>query len=53
MVEKVFEHYANIPMHYAEILKGVKMLIINKKKLMVFSFFAQNIDRCYTLEPPQ
>ena len=38
-------------MHYAEILKGVKMLLFKMKLFDIFLIFAQSIDRRYTLEP--
>ena len=49
---KAAAHYAHIPMQYAEIFKGSKMLFLDD----FFYFFlicAQNIDCGYTLEPPQ
>ena len=47
-------HYANLPMHYAEIfILDVKMIIFSSKFFDIFLIFAQNIDCGYTLEPPQ
>ena len=45
-------HYANMPMHYAEILKDYKNDIFFYEKFEYFLIFAQNIDCGYTLEPP-
>ena len=44
-------HYANMPMHYAEILKAVKMIILYEN-FDIFLIFAENIDCGYTLELP-
>ena len=37
-------------LHY---ITDVKMTIFRRKTVIVFSFFAQNVDFGYTLEPPQ
>ena len=43
--------YANMPLHYAEILKTIKMIFFYEK-LEYFLIFAQNMDCGYTLVPP-
>ena len=39
-----YVHYANMSMHYVEILKAIKMIIFRLKKFDIFLIFAQNID---------
>ena len=46
-------HYGNTPMQYTAIFHGCKNDNYQMKNVIFFSFFAQNIDRGYTLEPPQ
>ena len=48
-----FFHYANMPEQYTAILHGCKNDNFQMKKCDIFLIFAQNIDRGYTLEPPQ
>ena len=45
-------HYTKTSMQYTAIFHGCKNLIF-REKLKYFHIFAQNIDRGYTLEPPQ
>ena len=49
----VMHHYANTPMQYTAIFHGCKNYNFRMKKSNIFLTFAQNIDRGYTLEPPQ
>ena len=51
MLSQKSVHYANMPMHYAEILNGYKNDIFFNEKFEFFLIFAQNIDCGYTLEP--
>ena len=46
-------HYENTPMQYTAIFHGCKNDNFQLKKVDYFLIFAQNIDRRYTLEPPQ
>ena len=46
-------HYENMPMQYTAIFHGCKNDNFQMKKVDNFLIFAQNIDRGYTLEPPQ
>ena len=46
-------HYQNTPMQYTAIFHGSKNDDFQMKKVENFLIFAQNIDRGYTLEPPQ
>ena len=43
----------NMPMQYTAIFHGCKNGNFSVKKSNIFLIFAQNIDRVYTLEPPQ
>ena len=45
-------HYENTPMQYTAIFHGCKNVHFQMKYLIFFSYFAQNIDCGYTLEPP-
>ena len=45
--------YANTPMQYTAIFHGCKNVNYQMKNCGIFLIFAQNIDRGYTLEPPQ
>ena len=49
----VLSHYENMSMQYTAIFHGSKNEKNLDKKLIIFLFFAQNIDFGYTLEPPQ
>ena len=40
-------------MHYTEIFLALKIENFQLKNFDIFLIFAQNIDRGYTLEPPQ
>ena len=46
-------HYANMPMQYSAIFHGCKNDNFQMKNCDIFLILAQNIDRGYTLEPPQ
>ena len=46
-------HYENTPMQYMAIFNGCKIDNFHMKNCDIFLIFAQNIDRGYTLEPPQ
>ena len=46
-------HYENMPMQYTAIFHGCKNDNLQMKNCDIFLIFAQNIDRGYTLEPPQ
>ena len=46
-------HYENTPVQYTVIFHGCKNDYFQMKKYDIFLIFAQNIDRGYTLEPPQ
>ena len=46
-------HYANMSVQYTAIFHGCKNDNFQMKKCNSFLIFAQNIDRGYTLEPPQ
>ena len=46
-------HYENMPMQYLAIFHGCKKENFQMKKVDIFHIFSQNIDRGYTLEPPQ
>ena len=46
-------HYANTPMQYTAIFHGCKNVHFHMKIFKFFVIFALNIDRGYTLEPPQ
>ena len=46
-------HYENTPIKYTVIFHGCKNDYFQMKKCDIFLVFAQNIDRGYTLEPPQ
>ena len=46
-------HYANMPMQYTAIFHGCENDNFQVKNCDTFLIFAQNIDRGYTLEPPQ
>ena len=46
-------HNDNMPIQYAAIFHGWKNYYFWMKKCDIFLNFAQNIDRGYTLEPPQ
>ena len=48
-----FFHYANTPMQYTTIFHGCKNVHFQMKFFNIFLIFAQNIDRGYTLEPPE
>ena len=45
-------HYANMPMHYAEIFIGGKNDNFLMEDVDIFLISAQNIDCGHTLEPP-
>ena len=45
-------HYADMPMHYAEILKGYNNDTFLDEKNYIFLIFAQNIECGYMLKPP-
>ena len=47
------KHYANMSVQYTAIFHGCKNGNFQMKKCDIFLIFAQNIDRWYTLEPPQ
>ena len=47
------QHYANMSVQYTEIFHGCKNDNFQLKFFDYFYIFAQNIDRGYTLEPPQ
>ena len=49
----VLVHYANMSVQYTAIFQGCKNGNFYMKKMEIFLIFAQNIDRGYTLEPPQ
>ena len=51
-VDKI-SHYANMSVQYTAIFHGCKNGNFQMKKCDNFLIFAQNIDRGYTLEPPQ
>ena len=46
-------HYENMPMQQTAIFHGCKNDNFHLKFFDYFHIFAQNIDRGYTLEPPQ
>ena len=46
-------HYANMSVQYSAIFHGCKIGNFRMKNCDIFLIFAQNIDRGYTLEPPQ
>ena len=46
-------HYESEPMQYTAIFHGCKNYKFQMKKVDNFLIFAKNIDRGYTLEPPQ
>ena len=46
-------HYANVSVQYTVIFHGCKNGNFHMNKCEIFLIFAQNIDRGYTLEPPQ
>ena len=46
-------HYANMPVQYTAIFHDCKNDNFQMKNCDIFLIFAQNIDRGYTLEPPQ
>ena len=46
-------HYDNMPIQYTAIFHGCKNDKFQMKNCDIFLIFAQNIDRWYTLEPPQ
>ena len=46
-------HYENTPMQYTAIFHGCKNDNFQMKKVDNFLIFTKNIDRGYTLEPPQ
>ena len=46
-------HYENTPMQYTAIYHGCKNENFQMKNCDIFLIVAQNIDRGYTLEPPQ
>ena len=46
-------HYKNMPMQHTAIFHGSKNDHFHLKFFYYFRIFAQNIDRGYTLEPPQ
>ena len=46
-------HYENMPMQHTAIFHGSKSDNFHVKSFDYFHIFAQNIDRGYTLEPPQ
>ena len=47
------QHYDNMPMYYSAISHGCKNDNFQMKNYDIFLIFAQNIDRGYTLAPPQ
>ena len=47
------KHYANMSVQYTAIFHGCKNCTFQMKTCDSFLFFAQSIDRGYTLEPPQ
>ena len=49
----ITHHYANMPMHYTSFFLSGKNDNFQMKNCDFFHIFAQNIDRGYTLEPPQ
>ena len=53
LLRVVDNHYANTPMQYTAIFHGCKIDNFQMKNSDRFLIFAQNIDRGYTLEPPQ
>ena len=46
-------HYDDTPVQYTAIFHGCKNDKFQMKNCDIFLIFAQNIDRGYTLEPPQ
>ena len=46
-------HYDDTPVQYTAIFHGCKNDKFQMKNREFFLIFAQNIDRGYTLEPPQ
>ena len=46
-------HYDNTHLQYTAIFHGFKNDNSQMKKCVIFLIFAQNIDRGYSLEPPQ
>ena len=46
-------HYANMSVQYTAIFYSCKNDNFQMKNCDIFLIFAQNIDRGYTLEPPQ
>ena len=46
-------HYDSMPMQYLTIFDGCTNNNFQMKKVDIFLIFAPNIDRGYTLEPPQ
>ena len=48
-----YHHYANMSVQYTAIFHGCKKGNFQMKKCDFFLIFALNIDRGYTLEPPQ
>ena len=52
LVTKSSQHYANMSVQYTAIFHGCKNGNFHMRKCEIFLFFAQNIDRRYTLEPP-
>ena len=46
-------HYENLPMQFTETFSAAKMENFVRKILIFFLFFAQNIYRGFTLEPPR
>ena len=47
------QHYENTPMQYKVIFTAVKNNNFQMKIFDIFLIFAVNLDRGYTLEPPQ
>ena len=45
--------YANTPVQYTAIIHSCKNVNFQMRNCDIFLIFAQNIDRGYTLEPPQ
>ena len=53
MKGKITVHYDDTPVQYTAIFHGCKNDEFQMKICDIFPIFAQNIDRGYTLEPPQ
>ena len=52
-VHHSYFHYTNMSVQYTAIFHGCKNCNFQMKYFDIFLIFPQNIDRGYTLEPPQ